>query len=85
MPQKHLQLKRGTHKLLYYLEIYFCDATTDFIMYNNEYIAKAGPKSIIKRDSRNAGSIQSMVKFLELKQIMKYIGFPTSSWGEVLW
>ena len=42
-------------------------------------------KQYIQRSSRNAGYIQSVVKSLELKQIMKYIGFPTSSWGEVLW
>ena len=31
-----------------YLEIYFCDPATDFIMFNNEYIPKAGQNSIYK-------------------------------------
>ena len=74
----------GTHKLLCYQEVYFCDATTNFIMYNNEYIAKQ-VQTVYTKEFKECRIHSSVVKSLELKQIMKYIGFPTSSWGEVLW
>ena len=57
------------------LEIYFCDATTDFIVFNDEYIAKAVRNNIHKGVQGMQNACRERNKSSELEQTMKYVGF----------